>query len=381
MPYWDWTSTTGLPQLAVQYNEWRSGPIKGQNGLQTTRGFNAANNFNEAFRIDMQQRVTIALCTRNLENFDVQIEDPHNWVHGVIGGAMGATTLAAYDPIFYLHHTYIDYLYAYWQELQDIRQLPRIDSGGTSQLRMPPFSGITDNNTNLGASIPNPWELTRIFSTANDVDDYQRNFGYRFDRLVFNGYSPTNFVRNEAFLCNNRQIVRVAIANGEVSSNNKIFVRGIDEVFGTFSVFGQFSTDLESKRSGGSIRSTFFEPYSRDIDVTDIYKKYKISPSNITLDLYVKSYDLDGKPLDFIAYKPMAGYIDGNNQRTYAVLQDSLDQYLPVMKFCDVHTKLKVYGINGNENGNIEVTTTVQISDNTRSLIVGPDTGCLLKVC
>ncbi|KXH27737.1 hypothetical protein CSIM01_11574 [Colletotrichum simmondsii] len=44
------------------------------------------------------------------------IEDVHNAVHGYIGGGyMGSPAFAAFDPIFWLHHTNIDRLFAIWQ--------------------------------------------------------------------------------------------------------------------------------------------------------------------------------------------------------------------------------------------------------------------------
>jgi tyrosinase len=40
----------------------------------------------------------------------------HNRVHGYIGGTMGPPT-SPYDPVFWLHHCYIDKLWAYWQRV------------------------------------------------------------------------------------------------------------------------------------------------------------------------------------------------------------------------------------------------------------------------
>ena len=36
---------------------------------------------------------------------------------------MGTIKTAAYDPIFFLHHSYVDYQWAFWQELQRLRGL------------------------------------------------------------------------------------------------------------------------------------------------------------------------------------------------------------------------------------------------------------------
>lgn len=47
-----------------------------------------------------------------------KVEDkPHNFVHGDIGGDMSLTTMAARDPIFWLHHANIDRLWEVWRGL------------------------------------------------------------------------------------------------------------------------------------------------------------------------------------------------------------------------------------------------------------------------
>jgi hypothetical protein len=47
-------------------------------------------------------------CTANLEAC-------HNTCHGSIGGSMGNIPTAALDPIFYLHHCFVDLLARQWQ--------------------------------------------------------------------------------------------------------------------------------------------------------------------------------------------------------------------------------------------------------------------------
>ena len=49
------------------------------------------------------------------DDFSTQIEDPHNQVHGWVGGTMSIVPIAAFDPIFFAHHTMIDRLWYLWQ--------------------------------------------------------------------------------------------------------------------------------------------------------------------------------------------------------------------------------------------------------------------------
>ncbi|XP_059177702.1 tyrosinase-like protein isoform X2 [Physella acuta] len=52
---------------------------------------------------------------------DANVELMHNYVHSYVGGIMGQVQTAAYDPIFWFHHTFVDCLYDKFQRRQ--RQL------------------------------------------------------------------------------------------------------------------------------------------------------------------------------------------------------------------------------------------------------------------
>jgi len=58
--------------------------------------------------------------------------EPHNFVHGDIGGLMGFTTTAGRDPIFWLHHANIDRLWEVWRGLAG--SIAVTDPGGASTL-------------------------------------------------------------------------------------------------------------------------------------------------------------------------------------------------------------------------------------------------------
>ena len=61
-------------------------------------------------------------------DFEVQMEVVHNAIHFLVGGfaPYSMTTLhySAFDPIFFLHHSSVDRLWAIWQQLQMLRGLP-----------------------------------------------------------------------------------------------------------------------------------------------------------------------------------------------------------------------------------------------------------------
>ena len=59
--------------------------------------------------------VQAALALDDFLDFSETVRGLHNWVHGSIGGSMGSVANAAYDPIFWAHHSYVDRLWRLWQ--------------------------------------------------------------------------------------------------------------------------------------------------------------------------------------------------------------------------------------------------------------------------
>lgn len=57
-------------------------------------------------------------------DFSRRIEQAHNNVHGWVGGAMGVVPVAAYDPVFWAHHTNIDRIWYLWQVAHPGAQVP-----------------------------------------------------------------------------------------------------------------------------------------------------------------------------------------------------------------------------------------------------------------
>jgi tyrosinase len=53
-----------------------------------------------------------------------QLQNIHDAVHGWVGGQMGVISTAAFDPIFWTHHTMIDRLWYQWQLKHGINNIP-----------------------------------------------------------------------------------------------------------------------------------------------------------------------------------------------------------------------------------------------------------------
>ena len=101
IPYWDWVNDRAIPpQLnnAADIADW---------GITRGASFNAA-------LLPTAPTVNAALASPDFATLTASIEWPHNTVHNVVSGTMGTSTSPA-DPLFWLHHAFIDKLWADWQ--------------------------------------------------------------------------------------------------------------------------------------------------------------------------------------------------------------------------------------------------------------------------
>ena len=109
----------------------------------------------------------------------------HEWV----GCDMSRVATAPYDPVFYLHKTFVDFLWAYWQELQRLR-------GNKEKWRrelkkywdepLHPFDRA-DLNKNV---------KTLRHNKGRDVLDYKNNLCYEYEDLIFDGMTPAQFLKD-----------------------------------------------------------------------------------------------------------------------------------------------------------------------------------------
>ena len=62
-----------------------------------------------------QSQIKTVMERNDFLDFSAGLRQLHNQVHGVIGGSMGIVANAAYDPIFWAHHAYVDRAWRLWQ--------------------------------------------------------------------------------------------------------------------------------------------------------------------------------------------------------------------------------------------------------------------------
>ncbi|PAV83803.1 hypothetical protein WR25_17640 isoform C [Diploscapter pachys] len=158
LPYVDWTMDAALPNskdsvlfssylmgehrgrtgcLGAPFANWRT--IEGRACVMRATGMNGTLKPMEQRQIDAllaDQNVITMLgfparrngCPYNL-NFNI-LEFVHGQSHLFIGGDMGDTPTSSNDPIFFLHHAFVDYVWEMWRE--------RWQSRAEREIRYPP---------------------------------------------------------------------------------------------------------------------------------------------------------------------------------------------------------------------------------------------------
>jgi len=314
LPYWDWTQLTdtdsGLPELAVDYPEWQNGPIKGDGGGVTHR--NAGTKFKNPNLIkSLRNGVKHSFCQEHYLNYDITNQVPHNSVHNNVGGNMGTVATSAYDPIFYLHHSFVDLQYAYWQELQYYRSQGLVSPRAPDR-EMPPFSNYTDP---AGIDV-NPIPVTKAFDTQRASIYYRPNFKYEYDNLIFDGKTPLEFHNEFDIHCLNRNQLGFTVKDYKISSTNKIFAVYSGEDY-KIDVYHTFPVPVDPILG---IHHTS--------DVTKFFDDHGISLEESRVVHYqVTSDDGSGNAIDSNLYKPTNEYFDEDRKRTIRFHVNYFSQY------------------------------------------------------
>ncbi|HEU5003946.1 MAG TPA: tyrosinase family protein [Actinomycetota bacterium] len=148
LPWWDWTSAAshqhGLPAAytdtsgnnpltgsAINAQAVQQGPSVGIQHPPTHTNRSPS----PVSELPTPADVTSVLALGDFLDFSTQVEQIHNNVHVWVGGTMSEIPLAAYDPVFWAHHTMIDRLWRLWQLKHPTAGVP----SGLMNEALPPF--------------------------------------------------------------------------------------------------------------------------------------------------------------------------------------------------------------------------------------------------
>jgi tyrosinase len=121
LPWWDWTTSATIP---AAYTE-ASDPSGNENVLSKApiKPWGPANvappeTSRKVGRPPVQgppYDLRYALAATSYKDFEDRLWEVHDTVHVWVGGTMGDPSWAAYDPLFWAHHTMVDRVWRIWQ--------------------------------------------------------------------------------------------------------------------------------------------------------------------------------------------------------------------------------------------------------------------------
>ncbi|MEJ7792395.1 MAG: tyrosinase family protein [Gaiellaceae bacterium] len=150
LTWWDWRRTPATPGLPAAFTD-RTGADGKPNPLASSsiarvaleqgrrQGMNVPARTQRrprpASSLPSAQNVERVLQLSDFLDFSMQMEDLHGNIHGWVGGHMAMVPYAAYDPIFWAHHTMIDRLWRLWQ----LRHPNALPPASIIDRALPPF--------------------------------------------------------------------------------------------------------------------------------------------------------------------------------------------------------------------------------------------------
>jgi tyrosinase len=182
LPYWNWTQNNSIP-----------GPFRQGTLLDDTRERDSV------FAVTVEQPIIDSILSQGDFEFFASFRPfgqndtdprwqrdelgaasrleaaPHDFVHGAIGGNMGAVLTSPLDPIFWLHHCNIDRLWAEW----NARGHRNTSDARWTDFRLRPFDRVVgglQDLTQLGYTydtiaqpqLPEPSPLPTLLDRARD---------------------------------------------------------------------------------------------------------------------------------------------------------------------------------------------------------------------
>ncbi|KAK7476006.1 hypothetical protein BaRGS_00032773 [Batillaria attramentaria] len=199
VPYWDWTLPMDhLPELFTEetyYDAWKDevflNPFS-RGYVKEVDGYTVRDPQPELWKLSKDgqhsvlfDEVLLALEQEDFCDFEVQFEVTHNAIHYLVGGhqtyALSSLHYSSYDPIFFVHHSFVDKIWAVWQELQKRRHKSHDRADCAVNFMHEPMHPF--DNTDL-----NPDPIIRANAVPQKVFNYV-GLGYKYDNLDIGGKS------------------------------------------------------------------------------------------------------------------------------------------------------------------------------------------------
>ena len=249
---------------------------------------------------------------------------------------------------------------------------------------MPPFTSPEVNPF---------FSLTGLNPTQAFGLNYRDNLCYSYDRLVFDGLTPAEFL--ESNQCGARQLATIVTRDSNIFTRNDLLIidrSKNDEIIATVhNAFITTDKPWEHKEVNGRRRSF-------DIDVTDHLENQLDSN---TIDFEVISFSSSRGGIDVRVanvYKPFSEFVTPEGGKKIKVRVDYFSSYYPQLRVCNLDVSVEFLNRDGTYNEdvsleydgrNIEIENPFQISRKVNNFVfnssspaidIGYDPSCHIHV-
>lgn len=299
VPYWDWTVPFAkLPDFfsnVKYYNtrQQRFDPNPFFDGNVPSKDVTTSRDpqpqlFNTNY---FYEHLMYAFEQENFCDFEIQMEIVHNAIHSWVGGraqySLSSLDWTSFDPLFFLHHSTVDRIWAIWQELQRYRKLSFKSANCAINLMQKPIEPFV-------SKLPFSSIITS-HAKPDDVFDYQNNLNYKYDNLEFH---HMNIPKLESVIqerkLHDRVFVGFLLHNIGTSADVHIYIcvplvdgkENCDNQAGVFSVLG------------GEVEMPFIFDRLYKYDITPTIQNLGLIPGHSDFSIKLEVQSVNGSFLD-----------------------------------------------------------------------------------
>ena len=309
LPYWDWTSDQsigqGMPKACTDetYVDLGTGETKPNplySAYSQVQDRNTVRSPSPPSQLQrLKSQVDLAERQQTYDRFSPALEQPHGGLHLWVGGDMGQVPVAAYDPIFWLHHCNVDRQWNEWQRQRGNSTVPQ----GVLDFVCAPFTytgGQTLDTQFFGytyvegeafaavdmAEAQKPGENNEIhLAIPNEQPEFKHAF------LELHGVSKTvESYHLNVYLGDGKGANSAYEPNVEAGYAASVYMFGHGECAG-----GEGHCQYKARPYYDRRPPHHLAPYNTYVDITEALRNY--SAVNGQVPICFKVYDTDGNPV------------------------------------------------------------------------------------
>ena len=202
---------------------------------------------------------------------------------------------------------------------------------------MPPF---TEQSLNPFHEVTGA-KATQLFGL-----DYEENFNYKYDNLLWNGTTPEDFHLQSSMFCTEKRYAGIIFKDKSMKTKNNIrLVKTEDD--STIATIPHLFATL-------GIGVDHLSKLMQDFDLTDHLKESSYEVETNRVHLEVDSFDENGDSIPPITYKPTFDYFESSEKRTIKIHVDYFEDYAPEIESSALELYVEFFNSDGRPSNQVK---------------------------